>query len=71
MSYIEMCNKNDRSPSSFSRQIRLKNVKLVPVSIDGNGNAIKYLDFQTSTDTLCLPHHRYFSKTDILCHGIC
>ena len=45
MSYIEMCNKNDRSPSSFSRQIRLKNVKLVPVSIDGNGNAMKILRF--------------------------
>ena len=27
MSYIEMCNKKDRSPGSFSRQIRLKNVE--------------------------------------------
>ena len=27
MSYIEMCNKNDRSPGSFSRHIRLENVE--------------------------------------------
>ena len=45
MSYIETCNKKDRSPSSFSRQIRLKNVGLVPVSIDGNRNAMKILRF--------------------------
>ena len=45
MSYIEMCNKKDRSPGSFSRQIRLKNVNLVSVSIDGNGNAMRILRF--------------------------
>ena len=28
MSYIEFCNKKDRLPGSFSRQIRLKNEKV-------------------------------------------
>ena len=40
-----MCNKKDRSPDSFSRQIRLKKWNLVPVSIDGNRNAMKILRF--------------------------
>ena len=44
MSYIEMCNKKDRSPGSFSRQIRLKNVEFGSRFIDGNG---KYSDFET------------------------
>ena len=45
MCYIELCNNKDRSPGSFRRQIRSKNVDLVPVSIDGNGNAIKIVRF--------------------------
>ena len=45
MCYIELCNKNDKSPGSFRHKIRLKNVELVPVSIDGNGNAIEIVRF--------------------------
>ena len=45
MCYIELCNKQDRSPGSFRRQIRLKKWNLVPVSIDGNGNAINIVRF--------------------------
>ena len=45
MCYIELGNKKDRSPGSFRCQIRLKNVDLVPVSLDGNGNAIKIIRF--------------------------
>ena len=41
MCYIELCNKKDRLPGSFRRQSRMKTWNLVPVSIDGNGNAIK------------------------------
>ena len=41
MSYIEVNKKKDRSPGSFSRHVRLKKtINLVPISIDGNGNAI-------------------------------
>ena len=43
MCYIELCNKKDRSPGSFRRQIRLKTVEFG--SIDGNGNAIKIVRF--------------------------
>ena len=45
MCYIEICNKKDRSPGSFTRQTRLKTWNMVPVSIDGNGNAIKIVIF--------------------------
>ena len=59
MSYIEMCNKKDRSPGSFSRQIRFKNVELVPGSTDGNGNALKILRFSN------LNAHTLFTTSQI------
>ena len=45
MSYIEICNKKDRSSGSFSCQIKLKTWNSVPVSTDSNGNARKILGF--------------------------
>ena len=67
MSCIEICNKKDRSPGSFSHQIRLKNDAFGSVATDGNVNTQIF-----KPKCIFFVYHiiDFFSKFDILCHGI-
>ena len=72
MCYTELCNKKDRSPGSFKRQIRLKNV--------GFGSRFHTRQWECDKNNQIFKFKRihlvyhiidFISKTDILCHGIC